>query len=144
MALRCGDSARFVLSWFRCLLDARGPSAPIAWGPEMILHVCIPFCPPNICWQMLGARLQHVFDPVQLWADTEPDTLQLTKIGCAQKLANHWDRRDRWQEGIASLAWSELPSEGAPTQLLLHCYRQPITVHGGMRICSQHLLQFGH
>mmetsp|Transcript_43407 Transcript_43407/g.98060 ORF Transcript_43407/g.98060 Transcript_43407/m.98060 type:complete len:325 (-) Transcript_43407:633-1607(-) len=61
--------------------------------------------------QMLGARLQHVFDPVQLWADTEPDTLQLTKIGCAQKLANHWDRRDRWQEGIASLAWSELPSE---------------------------------
>jgi len=62
--------------------------------------------------QMLGARLQYVFSPVQLWPDMEPDNLQLTKIGCAQKLANHWDRRDRWEEGIASVAWSELPSEG--------------------------------
>jgi len=61
--------------------------------------------------QMLGARLQYVFSPVQLWPDMEPDNLQLTKIGCAQKLANHWDRRDRWEEGIASVAWSELPSE---------------------------------
>ena len=62
--------------------------------------------------QMLSERMQHVFGPVQLWADIEPDTLQMTKIGEAQKLANHWDRRDRWQEGIASVAWSELPCEG--------------------------------
>ena len=37
--------------------------------------------------------------------------MQLTKIGVNSKIANHFDRRDKWLEGIASLAWSELPCE---------------------------------
>ena len=60
---------------------------------------------------LIEERLRHVCAEAGLWHTTRPDTLQLTKIGSAQKLANHWDRRDRWQEGIASIAWSELPCE---------------------------------
>ena len=59
---------------------------------------------------MVGERLRHVFQRQGLWAHTQPDTLQLTKIGEGQQIANHYDRRDRWQEGIASIAWSELPT----------------------------------
>ena len=59
---------------------------------------------------MVGERLRHVFQRQGLWAHTQPDTLQLTKIGAGQQIANHYDRRDRWQEGIASIAWSELPT----------------------------------
>lgn len=61
---------------------------------------------------LIEERLRYVCSAAGLWQATRPDTLQLTKIGCAQKLDNHWDRRDRWQEGIASIAWSELPCEG--------------------------------
>jgi len=38
--------------------------------------------------------------------------VQFTKIGVTSKIANHFDRRDKWLEGIASVAWSELPCEG--------------------------------
>ena len=41
---------------------------------------------------MMSERLRHVFQSTGLWRGAAPDTLQLTKIGCAQKLANHWDR----------------------------------------------------
>ena len=58
---------------------------------------------------MVGDRLRHVFASSSLWTDTQPDTVQLTKIGATQRIANHFDRRDKWLEGIASLAWSELP-----------------------------------
>lgn len=61
--------------------------------------------------QLLGDRLRHVFGAAKLWAETQPDTMQLTKIGANQKIANHLDRRDKWLEGIATLAWSELPCE---------------------------------
>jgi len=61
--------------------------------------------------RMVGERLRHVFGGAGLWRAETPDTLQLTRIGCAQKLANHFDRRDRWLEGIATVAWSELPCE---------------------------------
>ena len=60
---------------------------------------------------LLGERLRHVCEAAGLWSGTQPDTMQLTKMGPAQKLANHHDRRDRWQEGIASVVWSELPAE---------------------------------
>ena len=63
--------------------------------------------------QMLSDRLRTVFAPAELWATTEPDTLQIMKVGAQQVLANHWDRRDKWLEGIASVAWGELPAEGA-------------------------------
>lgn len=62
--------------------------------------------------RMMGDRLRHVFERVGLWRSEAPDTLQLTKIGSSQKLANHFDSRDRWLEGIATIAWSELPCEG--------------------------------
>lgn len=60
---------------------------------------------------MMGERLQHVCKTARLWEGLMPDTMQLTKIGSAQMLANHVNRRDRWQDGIATIAWSELPSE---------------------------------
>ncbi len=59
----------------------------------------------------VGARLRHVFGAASLWAGTAPDTLQLTRMGVQQELANHYDKRDKWKEGIASVAWSELPCE---------------------------------
>ena len=72
---------------------------------------------------MVGERLRSVCRAAGLWGATRPDTLQLTRIGCAHKIANHWDRRDRWQEGIASIAWSELPCEsdlrGGPWTLVM-------------------------
>ena len=62
--------------------------------------------------RLVGERLRHVCGAAGLWRGGPlPDTLQLTRMGPAQKLASHYDRRDRWQEGIASVAWSELPSE---------------------------------
>jgi len=61
--------------------------------------------------QLLGDRLRRVFGEARLWMETQPDTMQLTKIGANQKIANHLDRRDKWLEGIATLAWSELPCE---------------------------------
>ena len=70
---------------------------------------------------MIGERLRHVFNSdvqasaggEKLWASTGlPDTMQLTKIPAQQKLANHWDRRDRWQEArAASLCSAKPPSD---------------------------------
>ena len=59
----------------------------------------------------MNERLRHVCAAARLWKAVEPDTLQLLKMNAAQRLANHVDRRERWQEGIASVAWSELPAE---------------------------------
>ena len=61
---------------------------------------------------MVGERFRRVCSSAGLWAGTRPDTLQLTKIGTRQRLAQHWDRRERWQDGVGSVVWSELPSEG--------------------------------
>ena len=61
--------------------------------------------------ELLGTRLRDVFGRASLWDGTAPNSLQLTRMGCKQNIANHWDRRDKWREGIATVAWSELPSE---------------------------------
>lgn len=72
---------------------------------------------------MLGERLRHLCASVGLWAATQPDTLQLTKMELGQSLAPHYDRRDRWQEGLATIGWSALPAEndlrGDPWALVL-------------------------
>ena len=31
--------------------------------------------------------------------------MQFTQIGPGRCLGNHFDRRDKWREGIASVAW---------------------------------------
>ena len=36
-----------------------------------------------------------------------PNMMQFTRIAPATCLGNHFDRRDKWQEGIASIGWSE-------------------------------------
>ena len=61
---------------------------------------------------MVSDRLKHVFREQHLWKAVQPDVLQLTKLRCGQQLTNSFDRRERWQEGIASVVWSELPCEG--------------------------------
>ena len=60
---------------------------------------------------LISERFRHVFGTCGLWERAHPDTLQLLQIGPNQGLANHMNRRERWQEGIASVAWSELPCE---------------------------------
>ena len=54
----------------------------------------------------LATLSPHPFTPALLTCGS-----QLTKIGAIQKIANHHDRRDKWLEGIATVAWSELPCE---------------------------------
>jgi len=61
--------------------------------------------------QLMGERLRRVFGDAALWPATRPNQLQLTRMGHAQQIANHYDKRDKWKEGIASVAWSELPCE---------------------------------
>ena len=39
--------------------------------------------------------------------DCRPNMLQFTRIAPGTCLGNHFDRRDKWDEGIASLAWGE-------------------------------------
>ena len=36
--------------------------------------------------------------------------MQFTQIGPGRCLGNHFDRRDKWREGIASVAWGEAES----------------------------------
>ena len=36
--------------------------------------------------------------------------MQFTQIGPGRCLGNHFDRRDNWREGIASIAWGEAAS----------------------------------
>ena len=60
---------------------------------------------------LLGERLRFVCAQAGLWRACQPDHLQLTKMDAGQVLANHFERRDAWRDGIASVCWSELPSE---------------------------------
>ena len=66
---------------------------------------------------LLEARLRAAFGEVA-WggedapADEEdavrPNMLQFTRIAPGTCLGNHFDRRDKWEEGIASIAWGQL------------------------------------
>ena len=63
---------------------------------------------------LLEARMREAFGAVA-WGgpagpphpDCRPNMLQLTRIAPGTCLGNHFDRRDKWDEGIASIAWSE-------------------------------------
>ena len=39
--------------------------------------------------------------------------MQFTQIGPGRCLGNHFDRRDKWREGIASVAWSETAGDAS-------------------------------
>ena len=74
--------------------------------------------------ELFRARFRAVFHGAELWGGgTEPNSLQFTQMGSLQNIANHWDRRDKWDEGIATAAWSELPSvddlRGEPYTLVM-------------------------
>mmetsp|Transcript_8857 Transcript_8857/g.29530 ORF Transcript_8857/g.29530 Transcript_8857/m.29530 type:complete len:415 (-) Transcript_8857:754-1998(-) len=71
--------------------------------------------------RLVEGRLRAVFAPTGLWggaapadgpAAVVPNALQLTRVSAFNHIANHYDVRDMWKEGIATLAWSELPTEG--------------------------------
>lgn len=63
---------------------------------------------------MLEERLREAFG-VLCWGGTEdnapgvpklsPNMMQFTRIAPNTCLGNHFDRRDKWDEGIASIAW---------------------------------------
>ena len=63
---------------------------------------------------LLEERMRHAFGDVA-WGgrdgpphpDMRPNMLQFTRIAPGTCLGNHFDRRDKWDEGIASFAWSE-------------------------------------
>lgn len=69
---------------------------------------------------LLVARLRNAFGEAQLWAEGEegsegsssPNMMQLTRIPPGRCLGNHFDRRDKWAEGIASVAWGEAAVPG--------------------------------
>ena len=46
--------------------------------------------------------------------DCRPNMLQFTRIAPGTCLGNHFDRRDKWDEGIASIAWGEAPGHRDP------------------------------
>jgi hypothetical protein len=56
--------------------------------------------------EMLESRMRQVFKHGTLWRDSEVNMIQLSQIPAGQCLGHHHDRRDKWQEGIASVAWS--------------------------------------
>ena len=63
---------------------------------------------------LLEARLRVAFGPVAWGGVTtgeapalSPNMMQFTRIAPHTCLGNHFDRRDKWQEGIASIAWSD-------------------------------------
>ena len=58
--------------------------------------------------EVLVARLRAVFGG--LWEGEQVNMMQFTQIGPGRCLGNHFDRRDKWREGIASVAWGEAES----------------------------------
>jgi hypothetical protein len=64
---------------------------------------------------LLEARLRHVFNSssVGLWSSSPSvQALQLTRVGAYGSISSHFNARDVWAEGIATICWSELPVEG--------------------------------
>jgi hypothetical protein len=73
---------------------------------------------------LLAARLRAAFAATRLWEGTEVNMMQFTQIGSGDVLANHYDRRDKWDEGIASIGWSEAAgadARGDPWTLTMAC-----------------------
>ena len=63
---------------------------------------------------MFETRLRAAFRPL-LWADSPcANMLQFTQISAGHCLGHHFDRRDKWSEGIASIAWSDVASAADP------------------------------
>lgn len=61
---------------------------------------------------LFEARLRRAFGPSAWGGELDapplaPNMLQFTRISPSTCLGNHYDRRDKWQEGIASIAWSD-------------------------------------
>jgi hypothetical protein len=69
---------------------------------------------------LLEARLRAAFGPTawggeeEVSPDVRPNMLQFTRIAPGTCLGNHFDRRDKWEEGIASIAWSETAGHHDP------------------------------
>ena len=76
------------------------------------------FSPPSLRYQ--------VFSSSGLWTDTEANMVQLSQIPGGHCLGHHIDRRDKWDEGIASLAWSATEGQNDPRCILSFT---PFTLH---------------
>lgn len=72
--------------------------------------------------------------------DCRPNMLQFTRIAPGTCLGNHFDRRDKWDEGIASLAWSAESGNKDPRGDEVRA-RLPIGLHACMRayVCSREI-----
>ena len=46
--------------------------------------------------------------------ELSPNMMQFTRISPGTCLGNHFDRRDKWHEGIASIAWSDSAGSADP------------------------------
>ena len=64
---------------------------------------------------LLSRRLREAFRPTipTLWPKL-PNMLQFSRIAPDTCLGNHFDRRDKWAEGIASIGWSEAAGRDDP------------------------------
>jgi len=70
---------------------------------------------------LFEARLCVAFAAAKLWSGQNVNMVQLSQIAPGQSLGYHVDRRDKWLEGIASVAWSQLacPSDPRGDQWIL-------------------------
>ena len=109
--------------------------------------------------QPIGELQQHVISLLEMrmrahfgevaWGGEDPtpehrpNMLQFTRIAPGTCLGNHFDRRDKWEEGIASIAWGQAPgqedSRGDPVRACMHACI-PHTMHARSLSC---LCNFG-
>ena len=104
--------------------------------------------------QPIGELQQHVISLLEMrmrahfgevaWGGEDPtpehrpNMLQFTRIAPGTCLGNHFDRRDKWEEGIASIAWGQAPgqedSRGDPVRACMHACI-PHTMHARALSC---------
>lgn len=89
--------------------------------PEGVVAAQSPMWPLNAAREhllsLLQARVRAVFGPLLPWNDDDAraDMIQFTQMRPSEELAPHVDSRDRWAEGIASIAWGQVRACPSPT-----------------------------
>lgn len=87
---------------------------PVGCMPEGVVASQSPMWPIGAArtrlLALLQARVRSVFGQRLPWDDAEhaADMMQFTQMRPNEELAPHYDSRDRWGEGIASMAWGQV------------------------------------
>jgi hypothetical protein len=96
---------------------------------------------------MMAARVQSTFGELLPWATAGKacgaDMMQLTQMRPREELAPHVDSRDRWGEGIASIAWGQVRAPRRPpcASLCVRWRRATRSEVPTLAICAPHLVR---